>query len=145
MKWLKPVNTDEVELEVIECDCGFHLGIDATYLDQVDEGVTITCPSCRVHIKALDLTPAPHQRAFSRHADKGTKALAAAEAKKAAEENRGKRPPQEGDIDPETGEPLAFPYCGGCGHRYFQSDLQPESKAKQTTPCRFCVEEANQR
>jgi hypothetical protein len=45
MKRLKPVFSIEYELDVIECDCGFHLGLDATYLDQVSE-IQIDCPSC---------------------------------------------------------------------------------------------------
>jgi hypothetical protein len=37
---------DKYELEVVECTgCGFHLGIDASYLEQVD-GVGLLCPSC---------------------------------------------------------------------------------------------------
>jgi hypothetical protein len=39
------VETEKFSLEVVECSCGFHLGIDATYLDLVD-GVDIKCPSC---------------------------------------------------------------------------------------------------
>ncbi len=39
------VETEKFVLEVWECKCGFHLGIDSTYLDQVGL-VTITCPSC---------------------------------------------------------------------------------------------------
>jgi len=45
MRVLNSIETEEYSLEVIECDCGFHLGIDATYLDQVDD-VSIECPSC---------------------------------------------------------------------------------------------------
>jgi len=45
MKLLNPIETEECALEVVECDCGFHLGIDATYLEQVN-GVDIKCPSC---------------------------------------------------------------------------------------------------
>lgn len=39
MKRLKSVENDQVQLEVMECDCGFHLGIDATYLVQVGDCV----------------------------------------------------------------------------------------------------------
>ena len=45
MRDLKPVETEEYSLEVIECDCGFHLGVDATYLEQVGD-IIISCPSC---------------------------------------------------------------------------------------------------
>ena len=49
MKQLEGITTDKVELEVVECDCGFHLGLDATYLEQVGDFV-ITCPSCKTEI-----------------------------------------------------------------------------------------------
>lgn len=42
---MKYINQSKCELEIIECDCGFHLGLDATYLDQVSE-IEIKCPSC---------------------------------------------------------------------------------------------------
>ena len=45
MRVLDPCENDVYSLEVVECDCGFHLGIDATYLDQVGP-VDIACPSC---------------------------------------------------------------------------------------------------
>jgi ssDNA-binding Zn-finger/Zn-ribbon topoisomerase 1 len=39
---------DKYELEVVECNhCGFHLGIDASYLEQVD-GVSLACPGCNI-------------------------------------------------------------------------------------------------
>jgi hypothetical protein len=34
-----------VELTVLECKCGFHLGIDSTYIEQVGP-ITMECPSC---------------------------------------------------------------------------------------------------
>jgi len=45
MRTVGEVDVGKHSLEVVECDCGFHLGIDTTYLDQVD-GVDIKCPSC---------------------------------------------------------------------------------------------------
>lgn len=45
MRVLNNIETEEYTLEVVECDCGFHIGLDATYLDQVD-GIVIKCPSC---------------------------------------------------------------------------------------------------
>lgn len=45
-KYLELISSDIVELSVFECECGFHLGLDATYLDQVDGVITIDCPSC---------------------------------------------------------------------------------------------------
>lgn len=46
MRNLNSVETTEYVLEVIECNCGFHLGVDATYLDQVDS-IVVNCPSCK--------------------------------------------------------------------------------------------------
>jgi len=51
MRLLSPVETEEYSLEVIECGCGFHIGIDASYIDQVGP-VDIECPSCEEMISA---------------------------------------------------------------------------------------------
>lgn len=53
-KYIETINTDKVELEVVECKCGFHLGIDATYLDQVGV-VSIQCPSCPEFINTKNI------------------------------------------------------------------------------------------
>ena len=44
-KKLEDVEAHEYELEVFECFCGFHIGLDATFIDQVRD-VTIDCPAC---------------------------------------------------------------------------------------------------
>lgn len=46
MKRLIGKEIEKVELEYIECDCGFHIGLDATYLDQVGD-FKINCPACQ--------------------------------------------------------------------------------------------------
>ena len=51
MRVLNGIETEEYTLEVIECDCGFHIGLDATYLDQVDS-IDTMCPSCGEIIRA---------------------------------------------------------------------------------------------
>ena len=56
MKTLGSVHTDKVELEIIECDCGFHLGLDSTYLDQVAD-IFMSCPSCGKSIDTRILFP----------------------------------------------------------------------------------------
>lgn len=56
MKRLSSIETDEVQLEVIECNCGFHMGIDATYLDQVAD-IVMYCPACREEIDTSELCP----------------------------------------------------------------------------------------
>jgi predicted RNA-binding Zn-ribbon protein involved in translation (DUF1610 family) len=47
MERLKDIETDEVQLEVYKCRCGFHIGLDFTYLDQVGN-VSFVCPSCGI-------------------------------------------------------------------------------------------------
>jgi hypothetical protein len=49
MKRLNSIENDQVQLEVIECDCGFHIGLDATFIDQVQD-FKINCPSCKAII-----------------------------------------------------------------------------------------------
>jgi len=58
MKRLKSIENDQVQLEVIECDCGYHMGIDATYLDQVGDFMT-RCPNpaCRKLISTKIVCP----------------------------------------------------------------------------------------
>lgn len=46
---LQSVETEQYSLCVFECVCGFHIGIDATYLDQVGE-VKVRCPSCQANL-----------------------------------------------------------------------------------------------
>ena len=38
-----------IQLEVMECVCGFHLGVDFSYLQEVGR-VDIDCPSCQTTI-----------------------------------------------------------------------------------------------
>lgn len=53
MKEIGYVSEDNFELEVYECDCGFHIGLDSTFLDQVGD-ITITCPSCEETFTILE-------------------------------------------------------------------------------------------
>ncbi len=46
----------EVELEIGECECGYHFGVDATYLDQVGDFV-FDCPSCKAKIDTAQAFP----------------------------------------------------------------------------------------
>jgi len=49
MKRLESIENDQVQMEIVECDCGYHMGIDATYLIQVDDFIA-PCPSCNTLI-----------------------------------------------------------------------------------------------
>ena len=41
---------DKYELVVLECrKCGFHIGLDASYLEQV-RAISLDCPSCKTTI-----------------------------------------------------------------------------------------------
>lgn len=55
MKRLNSIETDQVQFEVIECDCGMHFGIDATFIDQVGH-YSFKCPACgkRIYTAWLD-------------------------------------------------------------------------------------------
>ncbi|MGX1811467.1 hypothetical protein ACWIGI_37570 [Nocardia sp. NPDC055321] len=44
-KWIASAVSALYELEVAECGCGFHIGLDATFVDQVADFVII-CPAC---------------------------------------------------------------------------------------------------
>jgi hypothetical protein len=56
MKRLMSIENEQVQLEVIECDCGFHIGVDATFLDQVED-IKVNCPSCGALIDTEVLCP----------------------------------------------------------------------------------------
>lgn len=55
-KRLPSVENDQVSLEVMECVCGFHMGLDATYMDQVAD-FTFRCPSCDRRWNTADVFP----------------------------------------------------------------------------------------
>lgn len=50
----KIVSIEKCQIDVIECDCGYHLGVDATYLDQVGDFTTI-CPACEAVINTAEV------------------------------------------------------------------------------------------
>ena len=46
---MKRVPLSKCEIEVLECDCGYHMGLDSSFLEQVGHFKTI-CPSCEKEI-----------------------------------------------------------------------------------------------
>ena len=49
-KFIENYESDKVSMEIVECvGCGYHLGIDSTFLEQVGD-INTTCPSCAEHI-----------------------------------------------------------------------------------------------
>ena len=51
---MKSIETEQYTLEVIQCDCGYHMGIDATFIKQVNDFVTV-CPSCSAVIDTEEI------------------------------------------------------------------------------------------
>jgi len=56
MKRLKSVENGEVSLEIGECDCGYHFGVDSTFLDQQGD-FRFACPSCGTLIDTAQAFP----------------------------------------------------------------------------------------
>ena len=54
MKRLESIETEQYTLEVIQCDCGYHMGIDATFIEQVSDFVAI-CPACSAIIDTEEI------------------------------------------------------------------------------------------
>lgn len=46
MIYLEDIETKNASIMIIECDCGYHMGIDNTFLEQVSD-LKINCPSCQ--------------------------------------------------------------------------------------------------
>lgn len=45
VKIIDNYDSDRCSMEVVECQCGYHLGVDASFVEQVG-GITTVCPSC---------------------------------------------------------------------------------------------------
>lgn len=58
MKYLNNIKTKQFQLKVWECECGFHIGLDATYLDQINN-IYLTCPGCRTITHINNPNPPP--------------------------------------------------------------------------------------
>jgi len=43
-------------LKSVENDCGYHMGVDATYLEQVGDFKT-KCPSCKIVVDTAKVLP----------------------------------------------------------------------------------------
>ena len=56
MKRLRDDEKEKANLDVIECDCGYHMGVDGTFLDQVGDFKT-ECPSCKRGIDTALIFP----------------------------------------------------------------------------------------
>ena len=56
MKRLDSIENEQVQLEIIECDCGYHMGIDASYLINVGD-FKCHCPSCDALIDTEVICP----------------------------------------------------------------------------------------
>lgn len=45
---------ERMELNFVECQCGFHFGLDNTFVDQVED-FKIICPACSRYIDTADI------------------------------------------------------------------------------------------
>ena len=57
MRYIADVNQDPFVLEVYECECGFHIGLDSTYIEHVGH-IEIECPNC---LRKLDTEGVAHE------------------------------------------------------------------------------------
>ena len=46
MKYITTITRPQFSIEVYECECGYHIGIDSTFLEQVGD-IKTKCPSCK--------------------------------------------------------------------------------------------------
>ena len=56
MRRLPSAQSEVYEMEVGECDCGYHFGVDATYLELVGD-FQMQCPSCHKLINTASIFP----------------------------------------------------------------------------------------
>lgn len=52
---IQDIETDTASLEVYQCGCGYHMGFDISYLEQVESVVSAECPSCKNIIQTRDI------------------------------------------------------------------------------------------
>jgi hypothetical protein len=57
VKQLDSAVTEEYALEIGECDCGYHFGVDFTFIDQVED-FEFECPACGEIIDTARVFPA---------------------------------------------------------------------------------------
>lgn len=53
LKELSSIETNEYSLNVYQCKCGFHIGLDVSYLEQVGD-IVLNCPSCKELIQIIE-------------------------------------------------------------------------------------------
>jgi len=54
MEHLGSIETDRTQLEVGECDCGFHFAFDATFMEQIGDFI-FECPACGKEINTAEI------------------------------------------------------------------------------------------
>jgi len=55
MKVLKSATNGIATMEVIECDCGYHMGVDTSFLEQVHDAFVNDRPSCPACLAVIDV------------------------------------------------------------------------------------------
>jgi len=63
---VQDIETDKASFEVYECTCGYHMGFDASYLDQVDGNISAECPSCHNTIHTRTITDEDQNQSYVR-------------------------------------------------------------------------------
>lgn len=64
MKRIGDIETEKYSLTIYECECGFHIGLDNSYMDQIDD-ICIECPACERHINTEEIDELNEDEIFS--------------------------------------------------------------------------------
>jgi DNA-directed RNA polymerase subunit RPC12/RpoP len=47
-KYVEDCETEKCSLEIYECSiCGYHIGVDLSFMEQVNSTPLVTCPACK--------------------------------------------------------------------------------------------------
>lgn len=57
--FIESLQGETATVEVVECSCGYHMGIDSTFLDQVSD-MKVSCPSCGATINTALIPEISH-------------------------------------------------------------------------------------
>jgi len=53
-KYIESLQGNTSSIEVVECGCGYHMGFDGSYLDQVGD-IECECPACGCTINTANI------------------------------------------------------------------------------------------
>ena len=52
--WVCDFENEFCTMDIYKCSCGFHIGLDSTYIDQISE-IEIECPNCNKMIATHEI------------------------------------------------------------------------------------------